>query len=74
MSNHLFHWFYGFKLYWAITYLTAYVSIFDFASLVGIPIGIGSSSVGFKVCVIIVTAGIKKYKFIIMKKRRSMIK
>ena len=51
-----------------------YVSIFDFASLVGNPIGIASSLVRCKVCVVIVNEGIKKCKFIIKKKRGSMIK
>ena len=48
------------------------VSIFDFASLVGIPIGITSSAIGLKVCVI--TAGIKKCKSILKKKKKNMIK
>ena len=39
--------------------ITRLVSIFDFASLVGIPIGITSSAIGLKICAI--TAGIKKY-------------
>ena len=52
--------------------LTGYFSISDFASLVGIPIGIMSSAIGLKICVI--TAGIIKYKSIVMKRKRSMIK
>ena len=40
-----------------------------FASLVGNPVGITSSVIGFKICVI--TAGIKKYKLINKKKRTS---
>ena len=48
------------------------VPISAFASLVGIYIGIASSAIGFKICVI--TAGIKKCKAIIKKKGRSMIK
>ena len=40
-----------------------------FASLVGIPIGIPSSVVGLKLCVI--TAVIKKYKSIIKKKGKK---
>ena len=40
---------------------TGCVSIFTFASLVGIPIGIASST----------TAGIKKYKSIIKKKKKK---
>ena len=45
--------------------------IFTFTSLTGILIGITSSAIGLKICA--VTAGIKKYKSII-KKKRSMIK
>ena len=52
-----------------ISKITECVSIFDFASLVGIPIGIASSTIGLKICVI--TAGIKKYKSIIKKKKKS---
>ena len=53
--------------------ITGYVSISAFASLVDIPIGITSSAVGLKICVI--TAAIKKkYKSIIKKRKRSMIK
>ena len=44
-------------------------SISAFASLVGIPIGITSSSIGLKICVI--TAGIKQYKSIIKKKKKK---
>ena len=43
--------------------ITGCISIFAFASLIGISIGITSSAIGLKVCVI--TAGIKKYKSII---------
>ena len=39
--------------------ITGCVSISAFASLVGIPIGIASSTIGLKICVI--TTGIKKY-------------
>ena len=45
------------------------VSISAFASLVDIPIGITSSAIGLKICVI--TAGIKKYKSIIKKKKKK---
>ena len=41
--------------------------ISSFASLVGITIGITSSAIGLKICV--KTAGIKKYKSIIKKKK-----
>ena len=40
-----------------------------FVSLVDIPAGITSSALGLKICVI--TAGIKKYKSIIKKKRKK---
>ena len=43
-----------------ISTITGCVSIFVFASLVGIPIGIISSANGLKICII--TTGIKKYK------------
>ena len=46
------------------------VSISAFTSLLGIPIGITSSAIGLKNCVI--TAAIKKYKSIIKKKRKSL--
>ena len=52
-----------------ISTITGCVSISAFASLVGIPIGITSSATGLKVCVI--TAGIKKYKSIIKKKKKN---
>ena len=55
----------------AISTITRCASISAFAPLVGIPIGIASSTIGLKICVI--TAGIKKYKSIIKKKERSMI-
>ena len=45
------------------------VSISAFASLVGIPIGIASSTIGLKICVI--TAGTKKYKSITKKKKKK---
>ena len=51
---------------------TGCVSISPFASLVGIPIGIMSSAIGLKVCAI--TAGIKKYKSIIQKKKTRLDK
>ena len=44
------------------------VSISAFASVVAIRIGIMSSAVGIKICAI--TAGIKKYKSIIKKKKK----
>ena len=51
---------------------TGCVSISAFASAVGIPVGITSSLVGFRICVL--TAGIKKYQSIIKIKEKSMIK
>ena len=45
------------------------ISAFIFASLVGIPIGITSSTVGLKICVI--TAGIKKHKSITEKNKKK---
>ena len=48
------------------------VSFSAFASLVCVPVGITSFAVGLKICAIIVE--IKKYKSIIKKRRRSMIK
>ena len=52
--------------------VTECVSIAAFASLLGISIGITDSATGVKICAI--TAGIKKYKLIIKKKRRNMVK
>ena len=48
---------------------TGFVSIFSFASLVGIPIGITSSATGSEVCAIM--AEIKKYESIIKKKKKK---
>ena len=53
-----------------ISIITGYVFISAFVSLVGFPVGIASSTTGLKMCVI--TAGIKKYKSII-KKRKKLI-
>ena len=52
-----------------ISTITGCVSISAFASLVGILIGIASSTIGLKICVI--NAGIKKYKSVIKKKRKK---
>ena len=46
-----------------VSTITGCVSISPFASLVGIPIGVASSAIVLKICVI--TAGIKKHKSII---------
>ena len=50
---------------------TACVSISAFASLVCLPVGITSSAVVIQIC--IMTAGIKKYKSIIKKKKHDEI-
>ena len=49
--------------------ITNCVSISGFSSLVCVPVGITSSAVGVKICGI--TAGIKKYKSIIKKKKKK---
>ena len=48
---------------------TGCISISPFTSLLGIPIGITSSGIGLKICAI--TAGIKKYKTIILKEKKK---
>ena len=55
-------------LIWAST-TTGFISISAFASFFGIPIGIMSSATGLTICAI--TAGIKKYKSIIKKKKNK---
>ena len=55
-----------------VSTVTGCVSISAYVSLVGIPVGIASSVVGLKIC--LKTTGIKKYKSIIKKKKKSMIK
>ena len=52
--------------------LTGCVSISDSASVVVISVGITSSAVGLKTCVL--TVGLKKYKSIIKKKRKKLEK
>ena len=52
-----------------ISTVTGCISISSFASLVGIPIGITSFAIQLKICII--TAGIKKYKPMIKKKKRK---
>ena len=49
--------------------ITGCVSISVFPSLMGIPIGIASFTIELKICGI--TAGIKKYKWIIKKKKKK---
>ena len=51
--------------------ITGCVSISTFASLVGVPIGVTTSGIGLKICAI--TAGIKKYKPIIKKKKNKLV-
>ena len=51
--------------------ISGYISISVFASLIVIPIGITNFAIGLKICTI--TAGIKKYKSIIKKKRHDKI-
>ena len=48
---------------------TGFISVAAFASLLGISIGITSSAIGSKICAI--NAGIKKYKPIIKKKKKT---
>ena len=55
-----------------VSTITGCISISDFAPLIGVPIGIVSSAIGLKICAI--TAGVKRYKSIIKKKKRSIIK
>ena len=52
-----------------ISTITGCVSVSTFAFLVGAPMGIASSAIGLKICVI--TAGIKKNKSIIKKKKKT---
>ena len=52
-----------------VSTVTGSVSIYGFASFVGIPVGIASSVVMIKICII--TAGIKKYESIIKKMKKK---
>ena len=54
-----------------VTAISGYVSVSVLASLLGVPVGIASSAINMKICII--TAGIKKYKSAIKKntKRRN---
>ena len=74
LMNKKYKKFYRVLNYIELTYINFYssgcVSISDFASLVGIPLGITSCfAIGLKICVI--TAGIKKFKSIINKKKKK---
>ena len=57
------------KLYWTLSTITGCISTSAFASLLGIPIGITSSVIELKICVI--AAGIKNYKSMIKKKKEK---
>ena len=52
-----------------VSTVTTCFSISAFASLVCVPVGITSSAIGIKICAI--TAGIKKYKSSIKKKKKT---
>ena len=56
-------------LFLLISTVTGCVSISAFSTFVGIPIGITSSAIGLKICLI--TAGIKKYKSVIKKNKKK---
>ena len=61
------------KLYWRLSYFSFFncfcISISAIASLLSFLIGIMSSAIGLKICAI--TAGIKRYKSIIKKKKKK---
>ena len=52
-----------------ISAVTGFISVFPFALLVGVPVGITNSVVGLKIYAI--TAGNKKYQSIIKKKKKE---
>ena len=52
-----------------VSAVSGFASVFVFASLVGVSVGIASSEVGIKICAI--TAGFKKYKSIIKNKKKK---
>ena len=54
-----------------ISAVTGFISVFPFALLVGVPVGIANSVVGLKIYAI--TAGIKKYQSVIKKKKEHLI-
>ena len=60
------HYFEHFLFFSAVS---VYVSTYGFASLVGVLVGVASSAIGLQSCAL--TAGIKKYKSIIKKKRKN---
>ena len=53
----------------SVSAITGCISISSFSYLLGIPIRITSSAIGLKICAI--TAGVKKDKSIIKKKKRK---
>ena len=55
-----------------VSTITGCISISDFASLIGISIGITSSAIGLKMCTI--AARIKMFKLIIKKKKKKLDK
>ena len=52
-----------------VSTITGCASLSAFASLVCVPVGTTSSALGIKICAI--TAGIKKYNYIIKKKKKK---
>ena len=54
-----------------ISAVTGFISVFSFALLVGVPVGIANSVVGLKIYAI--TAGNKKYQSIIKKKKKNIL-
>ena len=60
------------KFFFLASTITERVSISAFVPLLAVPIGFTSSAIGSKICAM--TARIKKYKSIIKKKKRNMIK
>ena len=52
--------------------ITGYILISSVTSLLAISIGITSSAIGLKICLIV--AGIKKYKSVIKKKKKKHYK
>ena len=69
-QNDLMSWKYKNLLLVLVSIVSSCVSVSIFDSLVGIPLGIVSSAVGLKICVI--TAGIEIYVSIIKKKKKDI--
>ena len=55
-----------------VSTITGCISISRFCFLIGIPVGITSSTIGLKTCLI--TTGVKKYKSTIKKKKKKHAK